>query len=305
MKISMKPQELDFNLATAQFIKHCKVKNLSEKTISNYVNRGEKFHKFIGDMALEDISKRTIEDYIYSIKDTVKPRTINSDLSAIRTLLYYFMDEGYVPHFKIELMKIDKEVKETYSQKELEKLLKKPNLRKCDFTEYKIWVLENYLLGTGNRLGTVLNIKIEDLDFDNDCVLLRKTKSRKQQIIPLTHSLIVILREYLRYRGGAPEDYLFCSSTGLKADTRTIQQQVARYNQKRGVNKTSCHLFRHTFAKMFILNGGDAFRLQKLLGHSTLHITLNYVNMFADELSIGYENFNPLEQFAKRETIKM
>lgn len=68
-----------------------------------------------------------------------------------------------------------------------------------------------------------------------------------------------------------------------------------KYNRKRGVSKTSAHLYRHTFAKRWILNGGDIFRLQKLLGHSNLDIVKEYVNMFGHDLTKDYTSFNPLD----------
>jgi len=61
------------------------------------------------------------------------------------------------------------------------------------------------------------------------------------------------------------------------------------------VQKTSVHLFRHTFAKKWILSGGDIFRLQKLLGHSSLEIVKEYVNIFGADLKAQYDTFNPLE----------
>ena len=42
--------------------------------------------------------------------------------------------------------KADKKIKETYTDEELKKLLKKPNLKRCEFNEYKTWVFSNYLL---------------------------------------------------------------------------------------------------------------------------------------------------------------
>ena len=61
--------------------------------------------------------------------------------------------------------------KETYLDEELKALLKKPNLKSCDFTEYKICVMTNYLIATGNRISSILNLKISDLDFDNALIL--------------------------------------------------------------------------------------------------------------------------------------
>ena len=62
------------------------------------------------------------------------------------------------------------------------------------------------------------------------------------------------------------------------------------------MNKTSCHLFRHTFAKKWVLSGGDIFRLQKILGHSDITVTREYVNMFSPDLQRDFERFNPLDQ---------
>ena len=70
---------------------------------------------------------------------------------------------------------------------------------------------------------------------------------------------------------------------------------LATYNRNRGVKKTSAHLYRHTFAKRWILNGGDIFRLQKILGHSDLAVVKEYVEMFGQDLSRDFGKFNPLD----------
>ena len=87
---------------------------------------------------------------------------------------------------------------------------------------------------------------------------------------------------------------------GDKLTKYSLQNTLRRYNTKRGVNKTSAHLFRHTFAKMWILNGGDIFRLQKLLGHSSLDIVKEYIAMFDEDLQRDYEIFNPLDNFTAK-----
>ena len=58
-------------------------------------------------------------------------------------------------------------------------------------------------------------------------------------------------------------------------------------------------MYRHTFAKNWILNGGDIFRLQKILGHSTMDMVKNYVEMFDDDLKRDFETFNPLDNMLK------
>lgn len=304
-----KQNSITLNEGIELFLRKCQVRNLTENTITSYKEKLRKFAYFYGgDEPAEEIEEATIDEYVLQMRqEQLKDTSINSYLRAVRSLLNYLMECGYVRNFAIRLLKVEKEVKETYTEDELRRLLKKPNMRKANFNEYRIWVLENYLLATGNRIGTVLDLKIKDIDFQNSMITLRKTKSRKQQIIPMANSLAQVLQEYLGVRGGDEEDYLFCNNWGGKANKRTIQQCVADYNVERGVNKTSCHLFRHTFAKMWIMNGGDAFRLQKMLGHSTLEMTKNYVQMFSNDLQQGFNDFNPLENLEMRRgnTIKI
>lgn len=69
------------------------------------------------------------------------------------------------------------------------------------------------------------------------------------------------------------------------------------YNRSRGVEKTSIHLFRHTFARKYLVDcGGDAFMLQKLLGHSTLAMTKHYCAIYDADISKNFDRFSPLAQ---------
>ena len=121
-----------------------------------------------------------------------------------------------------------------------------------NFSVYRCWVLRNFLLGTGQRLSTVSNIKIHDIDFDNNCIVLTKTKNRIQLIIPLSYTLSSVLTEYLKYRQGEAGDYLFCNQYGGKLTKSGMESAVRRYNLSRGVSRTSIHVYRHTFAKEWI-----------------------------------------------------
>lgn len=285
------------------FERKCKVKNLSEETLRTYHDKLGRFIKWAGnDKLVHDLSKETIEDYILYLQGTgVRGITIATNLRHVRAFLYYCMECGYLHEFKISIPKVEKKIKETYSSTDLEKLLKSPDLKKCSFSEYKVWVFENYLLATGNRISTALSLKIGDIDFANEIIRIKKTKNRKQQIIPLSRTLGDILQSYLEIRGGEKEDYVFCNDYGEKPNKRTFQQLVQNYNIKRGVNCTSCHAFRHTFAKYWILAGGDLARLKTILGHSNIAVTNEYLQMFGQDLQMDFEKFNPLDRLSKNQ----
>ena len=284
------------------YITKCTVRNLSPATTETYRKHYDIFEVFMGgaDIPIDEVTEKHIDGFITYLRTRPKcgEITINSYLRSIRSFLYYAMELGCLRQFKIKLLKVEKKIKETYTDGELRKLLKKPDVSKCDFTEYKMWAFVNYLIATGNRISSALNIKIGDLDFDSGTINITKTKNRKAQIIPMSAALSAVLREYLSYRKGQHDDYVFCNTYGGKADIRTYQDSLKRYNNQRGVAKTSAHLFRHTFAKKWILNGGDIFRLQKILGHSDLTIVREYVNMFNSDLAVGFSSFNPLDSLS-------
>lgn len=291
--------------AFEEFIKYCKIKNLSNQSILHYQYSFDKFIGFVGDnQAVKSITKDVVGDYILYLKedDNINDVTINTYLRGLRAILYYFMRLGYMDKFKIQLIKAEKKAKQVYTDEELEILLTKPNMKKCSFTEYRNWVLINFLLGTGARISTVANVLIGDIDFENDFIRFTKTKNKRQQLIPMSTSLKAVLIEYLQIRGGDETDYLFCNEYGQGMTTDGLKQAVKRYNRSRGVMRTSCHAFRHTFAKKYILAGGDMFRLQKILNHSSLDMVREYVDMFASDLQKDFDTFNPLDQLIGNKT---
>ena len=62
------------------------------------------------------------------------------------TTLHFLMNEGYLEHYKMQAMRVDKSHVETYTDDELKLLLEKPNIKKCSFAEYQSWVMTNFLL---------------------------------------------------------------------------------------------------------------------------------------------------------------
>jgi integrase/recombinase XerD len=202
--------------------------------------------------------------------------------------------------------KSEETIKEMYTDKELEILLKKPNTRSCSFPEYRTWVIINLLVNNGTRASTIRNIKNKDVDLGNMVIYLRHTKSKKAQVIPLCTELSGILKEYMRIRGGEDDDYLFPTEHGEQLKEYGLRSSIARYNNRRGIQKTSIHAFRHTFARKYLVDcGGNAFTLQRLLGHSTLDMTKHYCAIFDMDIVKNYDNFSPLSQMKANRRIKI
>jgi integrase/recombinase XerD len=203
-------------------------------------------------------------------------------------------------------IKVDKSPIETYSDEELKLLLKKPDLKKCSFTEYQCWVMTNFLFSTAVRQRSLMNIKVKDIDFDNSVVFVNVTKNRKPLIVPINQTMAHILTEYLKFRKPkSKEDFLFCNVFGEQLVKSTCYHMLSEYNKRRGVETTGIHRYRHTFARQWILNGGNVVSLSRLLGHSSLQITQNYINLLVSDVAKEVDTINLLDKFSNKKRIKM
>lgn len=298
----------DWELAIESFLNHCKAKNLRPRTIEWYQEHIELYfyRDFVVNAKIEspdDFNTEDLQRYIvYMHNRKLQISSANIRLRAIRTFFNYLREMGYIDgKVKVKLLKQDKTIIKTFSQEQVAKLVKRPaKVEDLSFAQYRDYVMINFLLGTGVRLATFKVIKIEDVDFIQNEIRLQHTKNREQYIIPLSLSLGRILQEYLKIRNGEPEDYLFCNSYGEALKERTIQDRIKFYCQERLGKEAfsyrcSPHDFRHTFAVMYIRNGGDLLSLQKLLGHNTLEMTRRYVNLLNDDIKSKFAEFSPLD----------
>ncbi|MFC2123055.1 tyrosine-type recombinase/integrase [Bacteroidota bacterium] len=79
--------------------------------------------------------------------------------------------------------------------------------------------------------------------------------------------------------------------TAILGRSLTVIKKVCRLH---------AHLCRHTFATRFLINGGDVFTLQQILGHSTLEMVRHYVNLASSHITIQHQRFSPLDHLSLR-----
>lgn len=281
----------------------------SQATINTYTNS---INKFIKDIDGENntcgfITEQILFKWINDMRgDEQKITTINSYLRDVRTFLYWCMHESreYIkPSFKIKMLAGQEETVKTFTEDEQKALLVKPHRsRNSDFTEWRTWAIVNFVLATGARASTICNIKMEDVDYDTREIEFTHTKNKKAQTMVMSSRLHTVLSEYKRkWRNNVePTGYFFPNIGDEKMTTNALRISFGRYCKDRGVNKSSIHGLRHSFAKGYLLNNGNMFKLQKLLGHSTLDMTKKYVNLFDDDLRENFDKHSPLDNLNKK-----
>ena len=299
---------ITFEQGCDRYILNCKQRNLREATINHYRQSYTQFYKYFDrKMLLSEITEQTYKDYVVHLCSIIENDvSVNSYLRDLITTIHFWMNEGFVPYFKMQAIKVDKHNIEIYSDSELKILLQKPDLKRCKFTEYQCWVQTNFLFSTGVRQRSMINVKVKDVDLYNNVVNINVTKNRKPQIVPIIQTMANILKEYLKYRQhNSAEDYLFCNVFGKQLTKSTNYNQLYTYNKNRGVETTGIHRYRHTFAKQWILNGGNVVTLQKILGHSSLAITQNYINVLVSDAVKEVNTINLLDKYIETRTYKM
>jgi integrase/recombinase XerD len=236
-----------------------------------------------------------ISEYVMWLRSArqVGENTIASYKRNMRVFLYWCMDKKYLIEFRIVIKQPQEEMPETYSDSEIEKLLRKPQTN--EFVEYRDWVIVNLMLHTGNRRSTVVGYKIKDIDFDDDNLIMNRTKNKKAQRLPIPPAIHPIIKKYIQVMRADcdGEQPLFPNQFGKWLDPNSLTHSLDKYNKARGVTTTGVHAYRHTFAKRWIREGGSELYLQKALGHSTLAMTEKYVRLFGEDLRPAFNAYNP------------
>lgn len=142
---------------------------------------------------------------------------------------------------------------------------------------------------TGGRLSEILQLRWGDVDLEGSILYFRRetTKSRRERQVPICDELKTALRSL---RPGPASDLVFDYAGRAMKGVRTAFESA---RAKAGLPDLRFHDLRHTFASWYMQNGGDPFRLQKYLGHTSMMLTQRYAHLSKDFLSEGVRYIGP------------
>jgi site-specific recombinase XerD len=110
--------------------------------------------------------------------------------------------------------------------------------------------------------------------------------------VPIGNNAERALQRYLfRYRPRPAHlgvDNVFLSLSGTPLTENSLKLVFARLARRSGVNRLHAYLCRHTFATRFLINGGDVFSLQQMLGHSILEMVRHYVSLASSHITLQH-----------------
>ncbi|WP_160319748.1 tyrosine-type recombinase/integrase [Paenibacillus xylanivorans] len=296
-------EELDMQSAISMFIKSRKLKNLTENTTASYTQTLNKFTAFLEENEIIKVNKVIVEDVQEFIQTRIEEGnsapTVNKYIRNLRAFFSFLWSSGYLienPMEAIDKLVEEKRILRTLSREQVLALLDVPD--RATPVGYRNYVFMLLILDTGLRLEEALSFNIDDIHWKEQVVQVFG-KGRKERLVPFSATLAVHLREYLELRGETDTSIFFVTIDGLPLKRRTVQEEISDYGQLAKIKRVrvSCHSLRFTFARNYIINGGDIVSLMSILGHKSLHMAQLYSEMFQADISKQHNRFSPVHSF--------
>ncbi|MEM3112861.1 MAG: tyrosine-type recombinase/integrase [Candidatus Pacearchaeota archaeon] len=251
-----------------------KISKNSEYTIRNYLSANMGLLDFTGKKP-EEIKEDDIKKYMSEKLSNKSSMSIILFLSAIKYAYLNILKTD--PTIGIKRPKREKKIPTVLTKEEVKVLLDK-----CETKKSKLML--SLLYAAGMRVSELINLKIEDLQFDENIGIIRQAKGKKDRIFNIPNFLKNDLISQVENQKNMKQEYLFSGPNG-KLSSRNIQKIVQFLSLKAGIKKqVSCHTLRHSFATHLLENGTDIRIIQELLGHSDLSTTQIYTHISKEEL---------------------
>ena len=292
--------EITLQEAFDLFIQEKEANGLSASTLRNYNLSWKIFSEYCEITLPSEINDGVIIKWINHMrKSEIAPSSMNHYLRDMRCFINWLIKREYCEKVEIKEVRQQEEQPKFYKDEDIELLLEKPRV-KDSFVEWRTWAIVNTILATGARAQTICDMTLADIDFQKKEIALGHTKNKKAQNVPMSKSLETCLREYIRKFDVST--YLFPNVGDEQLTTNGLRLAYGRYCKDRGGEQTNIHGLRHSFARSWVKNGGSAFALQRILGHSNISMTNKYVKLYAEDIKEDYEDFSALDVIKKKKS---
>ena len=301
----------------------CQTEGKSPKTTEWYTCFLARFNEFLQVSQMptnaSQIDKHHVRAFIRYLQTEARvprmnrllsPATVQGYVRTLKSFFSWLKREGHVPANPmtgIPIPKAPTKVVDTFTTDQIARLAavcQTANGSGC--RNLSILLL---MLDSGIRVSELTNIDLGDVNLAEGYIKVSVTKGGRERIVPIGSLVQKSLWKYINCFRPQPLTYtvtrLFLNDKGLPLTKNGIQQMLRRYGKRAGLIGVRCspHTFRHTFAKHYLLNGGDIFSLQRILGHSSLASVRMYLNLFATDIKKQHQRFSPVDNLAANSNI--
>lgn len=324
-------KQLTYAQAVDGYLLDARAQRLSADTIRNYTLTFRRFGEWLGvELLLADITPAQISAFLASLaqpqtalggvavrsaKGLSKKTTLNYH-GALGALWAWAVREGFAPVNVVQSVSRPRPEKRSvtpFSESDVKAILAacdrtrsytRPGKRICD-NERRTAVRDRavilLLVDTGMRSGELAGLKVRDLDMKNRRLTVFG-KGSKERVLPFSPTTGKAVWHYLQTERGeyGARDPLFVTVDGDPLNREALLQMVNRLGERAGVGDCHPHRFRHTFAVTFLRNGGNAYELQAMLGHTTLEMVKQYLQLAQTDVEAAHRRASPVENWRLR-----
>ena len=259
----------------------------SDKTITQYRRTARRLAETLGknytDMGVYDIRLFLAEEKQRGVSN----RTLENTRANLSAFFQWLLREDHIaknPCMNIPPIKYPNKVRLPFSTVEIDKLR-----FACSTTRERAIV--ELLLATGIRVSELTGLRVDDINFANMSVHVRNGKGAKERTVYMTDLARQHLQAYLMERKTI-SDGLFVTKFGEPIMPGGIRDMMRNLGKRAGVDNVHPHRFRRTFATGLANRGMDIQEIKKLLGHSNINTTMEYVYTSDEKAQASYMRYS-------------
>jgi site-specific recombinase XerD len=291
--------------------------NLALRQFQRFLVESEKSHRLdgLGEAEVREFilylqQRRRWQDnpHVLNNRGKLAAISIQTYIRALRAFFNWLYNEGYTDENRLAKLKPPKaptKVVEILSQEEIGKILSSIDTNTASGARnYAVILL---FLDSGLRCSELRNAGLKDVNLEGGYLKVMG-KGGKERIVPFG---VLVQKALLRYSlHFRPEPFnlivqnFFLTLDGRPLTKNSVKMLFQRLAKRTGVKRLHPHLCRHTFATNYLVNGGDVFSLQQILGHTTLEMVRRYVTLASAHVTVQHRRFSPMDRFslARRST---
>lgn len=254
------------------------LKNVSDRTVTNYMDGIARFLDFIKYDNLFEITEDHFRNYLFYLHScNFSKITINTYNSFIRFFFNAVLNTAINP-YRVPMAKfIPKDIDFLFDH-QISSLLS------VSFHDSRLDCIIKLALCCGLRINEVISLKVSDIstkDRSNMTVYIRESKKNRSRFVPLDKMAYRAIQRYAKeYRICPNSDrYFFVFSHLSHTCNETIRRHFNLCRDAAGIPRSfTFHCLRHTYAVNFLRAGGNLLDLKYRLGHSSLASTSRYLH---------------------------
>lgn len=237
--------------------------------------------------------------------ENIAAATYNMRLVYLRAFFNFCIEEGYMTDNPLKGLKRRKAAGRVVNLDvdTLKRLLELPD--RTTFAGLRDYALILLQLDTGIRPKEAFGLMLDDINLRAKEIYVRAdvSKTKIHRTLPISDATAQAIRELIKARHPSWGDDVpvFCSADGTRVKKSSWRHRIDMYAKKLGV-KIRPYDLRHAFALQFLRNGGNAFALQRVLGHTDMTMTKRYLALTQQDIRDQHAIASPVARIMPKKT---